>query len=105
MYIDVRATNIDLDDDFFMEHERRTFFALGPFADAIQTVSVVLTDTNGPRGGDDIACRVIIQAVDGWTITVAGLEQTPARALGQTVRRIRHALTREITRRRQRTAY
>lgn len=44
------------------EHvERRLDFALNRFEDRIDHVAVRLEDVNGPRGGVDKTCRVVVQ--------------------------------------------
>jgi len=49
---------------------RRIGFALGRFAGRIRTVSVRVTDVNGPRGGCDKACVVTVDAASPRPITV-----------------------------------
>lgn len=43
--------------------ERRVSFALDRFEESINSVSVTLEDTNGPRGGVDQMCRVRVQLI------------------------------------------
>jgi len=60
MNIDIRATNIDLTPAACRVWERRTLFALKRFAPRVRVVVIVLTDVNGPRGGNDTECLVRI---------------------------------------------
>ena len=40
--------------------QRKLAFALSRFADRVQSVDVLLDDVNGPRGGIDQRCRLIV---------------------------------------------
>lgn len=44
--------------------KRRLQFALGSRSDQIQRVEVVLSDLNGPKGGEDKHCRMLLK-LDG----------------------------------------
>lgn len=104
MQIHIRTTNLELSEHFISVAEDRVFSALSRFAPMIHDVSAVLTDVNGPRGGDDVACRVIIRATEGWTVTVSDLDENPSRSLARAVRRARRVFARELGRRREHVA-
>ncbi len=104
MRIDIRSTNLDLSDDFLADAEARTYFVLGRFAPVIREVSAVLTDVNGPRGGDDKVCRVTIVATEGWSVTLSDVGTLHGRVLARAVRRARHVFARNVARRRERSA-
>lgn len=104
MQIDIRSTNIDLHDDFIAEAEARTSSALVRFLPMIDEVSAVLTDLNGPRGGEDIACRVTLTAKEGWSVTLSDVDAQPRRVLTRAIRRARYVFARDVARRRERSA-
>ena len=81
---------------------RRAHFALGRFAGAIRGVQVSLMDENGPRGGEDKRCRVLITLKSGGRLV---LEHTAARlhdAVDQCLQRAGHSLGRSLGRKRPR---
>lgn len=57
---------------------RRFQFALGRFGDRVRTLSVHLTDLNGPRGGVDKQCLVAIRLTSPRRLIV--IEDTDAEA-------------------------
>ena len=58
MRINVKAVSLQLDAATRTEIERRMHASLGRIAHRILRVAVRVTDRNGPRGGEDIACAV-----------------------------------------------
>ena len=79
------------------EHiDRCLQFAFDRFGSHIRTVDVSLTDVNGPRGGDDLQCRmkVVLQAkreivVEGKGVSVeAVVAETADRAAVAVSRRL-----------------
>jgi len=61
MLLDVHGQGLSLDGAVRKHVERRLMFALGRFGDRIGWVTVHLIDTNGPRGGVDKLCRVVVE--------------------------------------------
>lgn len=80
--------------------ERRAYFNLGRFASRLKRVFVRLEDVNGPRGGDDKRCRIVLRVArladtvvevqgDSWhTVTARALERAE-RAVGRAISRQR----------------
>jgi ribosome-associated translation inhibitor RaiA len=60
MILEVHASRIELSSSARAYLERRIEFALGRFEESIRSVSVTLEDTNGPRGGVDQLCRILV---------------------------------------------
>lgn len=60
MNVEIHASRIRLTDAIRSQVSRRINFAAARFEDSIDRISVVLEDTNGPRGGDDKLCRIRI---------------------------------------------
>ena len=58
MQIVIRATNISLSDAIRNHVFTRVGAALRRFAGRVSSVQVVIEDVNGPKGGEDIACRI-----------------------------------------------
>ena len=98
MRIEVRATNIELTTDVRNTAERRASFAFGRIAPLIRSVTIVLTDVNGPRGGLDTCCRVCVKGNDGWSRTVTDIDHDATRAAACAIDRAERAVARHIGR-------
>lgn len=60
MKIQIRSRSIQLNDGLKRYITRRIHFALGRFARRVKDVRVMLQDLNGPKGGTDKHCKVIV---------------------------------------------
>jgi putative sigma-54 modulation protein len=78
--------------------ERRSQFALGRFAPSIQSVHVCLRDENGPRGGVDKLCRVLVMPRSGSPFVVEGRGSQFVGSIDRTLQRAGRALTRLLKR-------
>jgi len=63
MNLEIHASRVRLTDSIRQQVQRRVDFATGRFTDHVERVSVVLEDTNGPRGGDDKLCRIRVHLI------------------------------------------
>jgi len=80
--------------------ERRLLFALSRFSGRIQKVLVFLEDTNGPRGGVDKVCRILVKT-RGMGATLASATHSDwTTCVDQATGSIGHALARHIARHR-----
>jgi putative sigma-54 modulation protein len=66
MQIDIRSSNLLLNSAHRERIARRASFALSRLSQRIRRVEVRLADVNGPRGGIDKRCRVLVH-LDGAT--------------------------------------
>lgn len=81
------------------EHiERRIRFALGRVAGAVGRVSIRLDDLNGPRGGVDKRCRVLMQIPRAGTAVVEAVDSDLYAAIDGAAERARRAALRRIER-------
>lgn len=80
--------------------ERRLRFALTRFSGRIGRVNVFLADQNGPRGGVDKTCRIIVRLLDGGDVVAEVSDVTWEVAVDRATTRIGHTTGRELARRR-----
>jgi ribosomal subunit interface protein len=99
MKIHVRGKQLEIDETARSHIERRLEFSLGRFSPRVLRVTVQLTDVNGPRGGDDKACRIEVRLRPTGTVLVqdrdAGLVAVVDRAADRIGRSVARALERE----------
>mgnify|MGYP001011427738 CR=1 FL=1 len=61
MEVQIKARGLPAAKNLRNHASRRIRAALGRFGNAVQSVTVRLSDINGPRGGADKLCRIVIQ--------------------------------------------
>ena len=87
--------------------DRRLYFALGRFGPAIDHVSVRVGDVNGPRGGVDKNCQIVIKlrASGSSLIAVDDSDEDLRAAVARASNRAGRTVARAIERRRCKSAY
>src|SRR5690606_21591955 len=95
MRLDVYGLNYELNDDLNDHIERCLTAALGRLKERIDRVTIRVVDVNGPRGGIDKRCRIIVSLNPRGKVIVTGADRDPfvlvtraARRTGQIVRRV-----------------
>lgn len=78
--------------------ERRLQFALSRFDGRIHKVLVFLQDQNGPKGGIDKVCRVLVKTRGYGAIVAAVVDSDWMVAVDRATTRIGHAVARQIER-------
>ena len=81
--------------------ERRLHFALGRFSGTIHSVAVNMRDENGPRGGVDKACRIIVKIRGVEDVIVEGRGHSLQAVVNRTADRAGRAVARAIALRRK----
>jgi hypothetical protein len=79
--------------------ERRLHFALGRLKTQIDQVTVKLGDINGPRGGVDKFCRIVVRCPGSAPVVVEQRDADWLRATDLAVGRTAHAVRRALQRR------
>jgi hypothetical protein len=83
--------------------ERRLRFALARFQGRIEKVLVFLHDHNGPKGGIDKVCRILVKTRGCGSVIVAVVDSDWIVAVDRATTRIGHSLGRHIERLREQT--
>lgn len=78
--------------------ERRLRFALSRFDGRIQKVLVFLQDQNGPRGGVDKVCRVLVKTLGCGAVVAAAVDSDWVVAVDKATTCIGHAVARHMER-------
>ena len=82
--------------------ERRLRFAFSRFLGQIDKIMVFLQDHNGPKGGIDKVCRVLVKARGCGMIMAAVADSEWVAAVDRATTRIGRSVARQIERRRDR---
>ena len=84
--------------------ERRLCFALSRFGSRIGKVFVFLHDMNGPKGGIDKVCRILVKT-EGFGIVVVAVADTEwVAAVDRATTRVGHSVARQLAKWRERHA-
>lgn len=88
--------------------DRRLRYALGRFGGRIRRVEVLVTDENGPRGGIDTTCRILVKTAPRGEVraevTDIGVELAVSRAVQRVARSVSSELQRWRDHRQARTS-
>jgi putative sigma-54 modulation protein len=102
MNTQLTTRNVTLSDIERDRIERRLYFTLGRFSSRIVSVDVVLQDENGPRGGLDKKCRVIVRLHGTGDVVVEGSGEKTLSLVDRTANRAGRAVSRALDIRRNR---
>ena len=82
--------------------ERRFRFALRRFSHCVRRLRIYVADVNGPRGGIDKQCRILVEVAPSGSLV---LEETDVRlqeAMDRAADRLRRCVRRDLKRRQDR---
>lgn len=105
MRLNIRCHGIEPSEELNRQVMRRTGFGLRRFATHIATVTVRLSDSNGPRGGQDKHCRILVAIADGSLVAVEELDTDVFVAIAGAAERAGSAVGRYLNRIRRRDQY
>lgn len=102
MKIEVRLLGIDPPADFVEQAERRCHAALSRFAREVRAVSIRVVDVNGPRGGVDKDCQLVVETRRFGTTATSAVHHDLYAAVAQSLERAGRTLGATIERARAR---
>lgn len=102
MQFDVRSQHIELTPTLQTQIERRLRFALSRFQSRIGQITVRLADTNGPRGGIDKRCRIVVDLLPSGQAVVEDEDSEIEVAVNRASDRLHRQVSRILERRRDR---
>lgn len=100
MRIEVRGRNLEDTIDMRRHAERRLRFALGRFAGAVGRVTMRVEDVNGPRGGVDKRCRLVVALTPSGELMIEDEDADVRVLLDRAADRAARAVGRQLGRRR-----
>ena len=101
MDLQIRARGVELAPPLYSYVERRICFALCRFGSRVRRVLIRLDDLNGPRGGEDQRCKIVVSLSRSDKVTVeandADMKVAANRAADRIARRVAGQLERRRT--------
>jgi putative sigma-54 modulation protein len=101
MELEIRGQNLHVSDRLHEQVERQMSFALGQFESWISGTTVQLEDVNGPKGGIDKQCRVLVNIKGGKTLKIEDVDTDITIAVNRAADRVGQVVSREVDKRRE----
>jgi len=98
MWLTIHLQSLDIDEVARERVERRLRFALSRFSSQVGRVTVLLIDVNGPRGGLEMRCRVVVDVLGHRRVVVEDTDNDLNAAIDRAADRIGHAVSRILDR-------
>jgi ribosome-associated translation inhibitor RaiA len=102
MRLEIRRRGVKVTEELRTYLKERLRLALGRFGRYIGLVRVYLRDVNGPRGGADKKCRIVVELPPRGRVVVTGVDADIRAAIFSTANRAGFAVRRHVKRRRER---
>lgn len=101
MHFHIRCRKVPFSDEMSRQLGSRLAFALARFDQRIRSVTAILMDLNGPKGGIDKECRLVITLRPRGRVTIKQAAGDFETAIALATGRARHAVSRLLKRRRK----
>jgi putative sigma-54 modulation protein len=101
MELEISAQKFRVSDRLQEHIERQLNFALGQFESWISGTAVHLEDVNGPKGGIDKQCRILVNLKGGKTLKVEDIDADFTIAVNRAADRLGQVVSREVDKRRE----
>jgi putative sigma-54 modulation protein len=101
MNIQVKFRNVKKSSAAIMQVSNRLFLAFARTKEAIQSVSIIISDVNGPKGGVDKLCRILIKSAHLPDIVITENQTSTSAAIDRCIARARQNLSRQIKKNKQ----
>ena len=79
--------------------ERRIDASLSKFEDYIKSIEVSISDVNGPRGGVDKSCRVLVRLRRRRKVVVTATDESSAKAIQAAIAKAVRSVDKKVSRR------
>lgn len=99
MLIEVTSRNVSVSEEQQEWVLRRVQFALGRFVSRIRRVSVIFSDVNGDRGGEDKKCRLRISMIPSGEVIVEDVDASIESVVANVTERASRSVARAVERR------
>ena len=101
MHITIQTRGFSITESLRLYVLQRIRFVLGWAGIGTRKLAVVLSDINGPRGGNDKRCKIQVQLVGGKDLVIEDTEADMYVAIDRAAERADRALVRRMKRERE----
>ena len=98
MYLAIRGRNLGSTQSLTGYCLRRVLMGLRRFEGRVGQVTVRLKDVNGPRGGIDKHCQLLVEVTDVGQLVFEAVHSDLSRAIERAVHRAKHGIARQLRR-------
>lgn len=98
MRVELHLKGVELTERLHGFIEKKLKSALGRFKHLVKNVQVRLVDINGPRGGEDVECRIQADLGYAGVLTINETQTDPFLAVARASKRVNHSLSRRVSR-------
>lgn len=102
MYIDIMTHSFSLTDALRIHAAKRVHFSLSNYEGRILRVVIRLSDINGPRGGEDKCCQLLVTLAGLQNVVVEDIKSDMYVTIDRATNRAGRAVKRRLTRKRDR---
>lgn len=102
MELHIQTRKVNLDDATRDLIQRRINFALDQFDGWVSHVDLTLEDVNGPRGGIDKVCRILVSLRGGKFVKIEDQDADLVSAINRAADRLSQVVARELEKKKQR---
>ncbi|MDW8267186.1 MAG: HPF/RaiA family ribosome-associated protein [Gemmataceae bacterium] len=100
MKLEICRRGVEVSDEMQSYVERRLLYALGRFSPRISRVAVYLADLNGPRGGLDKCCRLVVRLPDAGVVAIEDRDAELTVLIDRAADRLARSVQRTLERKR-----
>jgi putative sigma-54 modulation protein len=101
MKIQLRHSNVQISEALADHVDRKIGLAVRRFQERIAALAVRLIDENGPRGGLDTRCSVVVELIGGGRVVVKALATDAYASVTRAAALLHAQVTRVIARRKR----
>lgn len=83
--------------------ESRTANTLNKFRDDVRSIIITLENANGPRGGIDKVCTILVSLRNRKAFFVTDIDVSASKVVASAIERISHSIGRKLDRRNNRS--
>ncbi|MFT6153226.1 MAG: ribosomal subunit interface protein [Bermanella sp.] len=98
MKVQVKARHFALTNELKQYVKRRLKFALGSRFDQVKRVEVMLSDINGPKGGEDKSCKILLKINGQTDVVVDDVQSHLYSAIDRAAGRASRTVSKRVTR-------
>lgn len=98
MKVQVKARHFALTKELKQYVKRRLQFALGSQSEQVKRVEVMLSDINGPKGGEDKSCKILLKIKGQEDVVVDDVQSHLYSAIDRAAGRASRTVSKRVTR-------